>query len=282
LPSDSATGNEGPKHVGRDCSTHSMSSGFEPFNTLNHRSTHESVCKENLLGDKALREKVKTLEAQRGKAKAIEKTEAQIAQRLQVNHGDSVLCAVTSEDGCPRCLEKWVQVLLSREEALKDVDVLPRTVTEACKEVLGSTSRPIEVYEVKMNYAKILAALDRLEKHRRDTVFEEVSKLETEVGEIEDLISLCFDKMDEDGRGVVTCEQFAALMCGEGSENTSMVVVSLEEATALFNQMSKGEKEIDRNRFKDEITHVGLQVLTGNIAWRRNSHKRYRDHWYSF
>jgi len=171
-----------------------------------------------------------------------------------------------------------VHRLLRHEEALQGFSA--RSASEACRSVFGSGSQLIELRDVKANYAEILRAVGALTQEQLLALRPEQEKLRQEVEAIEDLIVLCFEKMDEEGTGSIPREQFVDFVCAEGDENQCVLMTSPEDAENLFNQMSKGKQVITYEQFKDEITYGCLQVLRGNIDLRRSLHKKYRDCWF--
>jgi hypothetical protein len=240
------------------------------------------VSRQALFGDKCLRPKVLRLRAIHEELEALNQTRSQVATRLSKNtKGAAINVPAALEAGVGSgslCLSEWVLRLLSHEDALKGVSA--RSVKEACNGVLGSTNQLVELRDVKAHYPEILAAVDKLTQERMTTVRSELDKLDSEVGEIEELIVLCYEKMDEDDNGWIARERFVEFVCGEGDEDSGSTAVSSKDAECLFNQMSKGEETLTFERFKDEITNGCLQTLRGNIDLRRSMLKRYRDYWF--
>eukprot|EP00929_Paragymnodinium_shiwhaense_P098186 TRINITY_DN59703_c0_g1_i1.p1 TRINITY_DN59703_c0_g1~~TRINITY_DN59703_c0_g1_i1.p1 ORF type:complete len:476 (+),score=108.94 TRINITY_DN59703_c0_g1_i1:175-1602(+) len=282
-------------------------SGFEAFSSLMgvSESTAESRSATNrqaLFGDKSMRPKLLRLRTLEGEVEALSKTRALLKERLPEQgsggasssvislppefeaglpsdaSGDSVSSSGTSP-GAALCLSDWVQRLIAHEEALRGVPA--RSVKEACNGVFGNTNHLIALKEVKARYRDILVVVDRQARERIDAAWIELAKLIDTVNEAEDFIYACFEKMDEEGKGAITQNQFVSFVC-EDSENWSgnMEAVEAKDASALFEQMAKGSKEITYEQFKEEITHGCLQVLRGNMALRKSHRKRYRDYWF--
>lgn len=286
VPALTLTEGRHPRDI-RDCSAQGLTTRFDPFSNLMGAGDRPADQGGNLFGDRALRPKILHLANLKEEVKALEQTAQQLSRRLaplESEPGAVVVAPKAFEAACLNSsalrLSEWVQQLLSHEEALRGVPA--RSVKEACSEVFGSTSRLIGLTEVKSNYAAILQVAGRLTDDRITAVASELGKLEQEVGEIEDIVALCFEKLDVAGNGVVTRKQFMSFVCGEGDENLpASCAVSASDANSLFSRMlPKGREELDFDSFRGELTHGCLQILRGNIALRRSMLKRYRDYWF--
>jgi len=273
----------------RDCMGSPHGLFLQPnFSSDRPSPTNGGTGRQALFGDKALRPKMLRLQALEGEMEALERTRQQISNRLSSSEGASprthsisipnVLEAGATDEPA-LSLSEWVHRLLQYEEALHGVTA--RAVKEACSSVMGSTSRLISFQEVKASYVEILGTVQKQAIERIADSRAEHERLDNEVSEIEDFISLCFEKMDEEGRGSVTKKQFVAFICGEGDKSNSEAIhVDQKDAGALFDQMLRGSREMSFQLFKDEITHGCLQVMRGNLALRSAMLKRYRDWWY--
>eukprot|EP00747_Dinoflagellata_sp_TGD_P151370 gnl/TRDRNA2_/TRDRNA2_177207_c10_seq2.p2 gnl/TRDRNA2_/TRDRNA2_177207_c10~~gnl/TRDRNA2_/TRDRNA2_177207_c10_seq2.p2 ORF type:complete len:154 (+),score=47.08 gnl/TRDRNA2_/TRDRNA2_177207_c10_seq2:116-577(+) len=151
--------------------------------------------------------------------------------------------------------------------------------------VLGNSNRLIKLDEIKERYPEIPTAVDNLVRQEHARVHAQLAQLDIEVTELEEIIATCFEKMDEEGQGVITRECFVKFVCAEdGDENPQDVDdnsrVPYQDAVTLFDTMSKGQDELTYDQFKDEITNGGLEVLRGNIDMRRCKLQRYRDYWF--
>lgn len=239
------------------------------------------VSRESLLGDKSLRAKQLEIGSLEKKVEALMQTRTQIAACAENAESGEIAVPPSFESGAGAlCMKEWVDQIMRYEPAMEGVHA--RTVKQACGSVMGTTNRLIELQEVREHYTEILGAVDHLAQQRIATVDTELMKLDNEVGEIEDLICSCYEKMvDEDGN-VITRQRFVMFVCGisEGKENVGVLQVSPEDAESLFLQMSKGKEELSLGQLKDEIPHGCLQVLRENMELARSEKKQYRDYWF--
>lgn len=294
---DGGTGGTGTKHA-RHESAWGNPCVIAPcaMTCIEERSADTAAGRRALFGDKSLKPRLMRLKTKEGEVEALMTVRAQISKRLPDTAGKTIAVPAVLEAGLSRIPEaELVRRLRLHEESLANCP--ERFVTQACVRVLGTTSvergagsapllaeRSVELTEMKKHYTEILNTVDVLVQERISQLHAELTKLDAEVGEIEDLISLCFDKMDEEATGSISSGRFVAFVCTQETQEMvhpepDIVVVSPEDAESLFIQMSGGQGEITFEQFKDEITVGCLQVLQANINLRRHMQKRYRDWW---
>jgi len=249
-----------------------------------HAMNPNFACGPALFGDKSLQPKLLRVHALEEEIQALEHTCEQIARRLRAAEGDphghvSILEQLEAgeTDGCGMCISEWVHRLISHERALQ---LSARSVKEACNDVFGNTSRYIQAEEVKQHYVEILAAAKRLTEERIAVARAEHCQLDHDIGEIEDFIALCFEKMADDSRETVSKQRFVEFLSGADLAGDVPLAVDPKDAELFFDHMSKGAGHIGFEQFKDEVTHGCLQHLRGTIALRRSMLKRYRDYWF--
>mmetsp|Transcript_53986 Transcript_53986/g.94750 ORF Transcript_53986/g.94750 Transcript_53986/m.94750 type:complete len:378 (+) Transcript_53986:44-1177(+) len=296
---DGGTGGTGgptskPRHC--ECIAAGANSRFIDLGSIaciQERGTDTAAGRQALFSDKSLKPKLQRIKGIEEEAEALKEARRRIRDKLQTPEGkDSVVPDrleehVSETDAQP--LSEWVRRLLLHEKCL--VSVTARVVKEACVSVLGSSpsgalganNRLVQLQDVKAKYQSILSAVDNLLQERISSLDVELQRLENEVGESEDLIALCFDKMDEEANGFITRECFIAFLCDEAAEDadgSNSVIVSPKDAGCLFDIMAQGATELTYERFKEEITHGCLQILRDHIEVRRNMSKRFRDYWF--
>lgn len=177
----------------------------------------------------------------------------------------------------PVRINDWVPRLVQPGGPLHGLP--PSLVSEACKSAFpGGTQQLLNAEALAASHAELTASARRLAEARLLQVRAERGRLEGEADELEDLIALCFEKIDDDGEGKISRERFVDFVCGEG--DAVQLSVHPDDLDSFFSQMSKGEEEISYEQFKEEITDGCLQVLHSSIDWRRSLRKRYRDYWF--
>lgn len=287
----------GSSRGSRECNAPSLGnrlSGCGSLACIEERGSDTAAGRQALFSDKSLKPKIQRMKGLEQEVEALMEARVHIRDRLPSSEGSTLVIPegleehISETDAQP--LSEWVRRLLVHEKAFDGVTA--RTIKEACVNVLGSATggmlgasgRLVQLQEVKAQYENILIAVDTLLQERICALDAELRRLENEVGESADLIELCFDKMDEDGNGSITRECFIAFLCdeaaGEDAENINPVIVSPKDAGCLFDLMSRGEAELTKERFKEEITHGCLQILRDNINVRRGISKRFRDYWF--
>jgi len=260
-----------------------------------------TVGREALFGHKAVKTKLVRLRNYEAEVESLMQIRTQISKRLPDDAEGKPLSVPAPIDagGVSRIPEaELVRRLRLHEESLAGVP--EKFVTQACGRVLSLNAglkvvggaadsslvdRLVDLKDMKNHYAEILTAVDNLVQERISHLHTELTKLDAEVGEIEDLIALCFDKMDEEATGSITSVAFVDFVCEQETheveqEGSVARMVSCEDAESLFIQMSHGQGEITFDQFKDEITAGCLQVMSDNLMLRRHIQKRYRDYWF--
>lgn len=195
-----------------------------------------------------------------------------------------------------RSLSEWVQFLLHQEPLAKVCP--PRMLLKALTKVLTDHFKrnsatgdvqdsKIEAGVISECFPLLLEHVDGLVGTRVAEVEAELKQLDAEVEETEQRIESIFEKMDEEGEGAVTREQFVNFLCDEYDlENRGPpapgTTCSMKDAETLFEAMSgrngQGHKKLLHfETFKDQITKGGLQVLDVNLAQRRRSRQQFRD-----
>jgi len=262
------------------------------FTCVENRDADTAAGRRVLFGDKSLKPKLLRLRTCEAEVEALLQIRTQISKRLPDEEGKPVAIPAVLEAGEGRITEaELVRRLRLHEESLAGVP--EKFVTQACTRTLSrfldcapsvlerpSVERSVEVSEMKKHYAEILTTVDTLVQERVSELHAELAKLDAEVGEIEDIIAFCFDKMDEEGEGSISSGRFVAFVCdshGASHGKVQSILVSPQDAESLFLTMSQGQGELTFQQFKDEITAGCLQVMQSNITLRRISQKRYRD-----
>lgn len=263
-------------------------SGFIDLACVQDRSADSAASRQALFGDKSLKPKLLRLRTYEAEAEALVQIRAQISKRLPDEEGQPVAVPALLEAGFGHFPEaELVRRLRLHEEAMAGVP--EAFVTQACARVLGHSTpdgmpeRPVEIALVKKKYAAILNAVDLLVQERIRLLHIELAELGNEVGEIEDLIALCFEKMDEEATGSISEGRFVAFVCDPSQQEFSekgKIVITPQDAENLFIQMSRGQGELSFAEFKEEMTAGCLQVLQTNLDTRRLLRKRYRDYWF--
>jgi len=299
--SDGGTGGTGTQRAkddsvwGSTCDATDM--GFIDLSALacvEDRGAETAAGRRALFGDRSLKPKLLRLRTLEAEAEALVVSRAQISKRLPDEAGKPIAVPAVLEAGMSCIPEaELVRRLRLHEESLAGVP--EKFVTQACSRVLfpdtdgvhvvGMVERSVELKAMKKSYTEILSTVDALVQEHIAQLHEDLAMLDEEVGEIEDLIALCFDKMDEEATGTISSGRFVAFVCTQESQDLELVepgkvYVSVEDAESLFIQMSHGKSEITFEQFKDEITAGGLRVLINNIDLRRHMAKRYRDYWF--
>ena len=184
------------------------------------------------------------------------------------------------EDADSRAVTEWVRRFIEHEESVKGVP--PRMVSEACKTIMGDGNKVLDLQEVKGCYFGVLQEVRRLLDERICTVQDDLARLEQELLMLDEIIAICFEKMDVAGDGEVTSERFVACVCGEGEGDPSVIAVSPEDVEVLFKQMSKGKQVITQEKFKEEVRKAARDIqrcyrgMLGreDAAWHRLQRKK--------
>lgn len=297
--SDGGTGGTGgSSNKPRHCECIAPSSRFIDLGSMaciQDRGTDTAAGRQALFSDKSLKPKLQRIKSLEEEAEALREVRVRIGDKLSSSEGSRVAVVVPQgfeehiSETFAQPLSEWVHRLLLHEKCF--VGVTARVVREACVSVLGggpsgalgASTLLVQLKDVKAQYEKILLAVDNILKERISSLDAELQRLGNEVGESEDLIALCFDKMDEEGNGSITRDCFIAFLCDEAAEDvdgSNAVIVSPKDAGCLFDIMAQGECELTFERFKEEITHGCLQILRDHIEVRRNMSKRFRDYWF--
>eukprot|EP00448_Togula_jolla_P011321 CAMPEP_0170598140 /NCGR_PEP_ID=MMETSP0224-20130122/16085_1 /TAXON_ID=285029 /ORGANISM="Togula jolla, Strain CCCM 725" /LENGTH=336 /DNA_ID=CAMNT_0010922665 /DNA_START=38 /DNA_END=1048 /DNA_ORIENTATION=+ len=256
------------------CSLICMSSGQD----WDHLTPRQS-----LFGERALPPKQRRLEQLKVEVEALRLGQSRLVARLSSESGAKLMLSADAQasadvDGMALCLSDWVEKIAELEEAAKGLSV--QWIKQACGNALEQPEGLVELRAVQEKYKAILSALQDLAQERIATIELELATLEVEVGQLEELIIIVFEKIDEEVEGAITGDRFVEYLCGEDNEcRDASAAVTEEDARALFIQMSKGE-ELNFDRFKDEITQGCLHILLGNIRLRQALLKRYRDYWF--
>lgn len=263
---------------------------YDPFCSMEcvpDRTAGKAFDKQALCGEKPLRPKVLRSHTLTQEVEGLQKAKAQLTERIEPQEGSSSPSSAPSvpkdfqadlEDADSGAVTEWVRRFLEHEESVKGVP--PRMVSEACKTIMGDGNQVLDLKEVKGCYFGVLQEVRRLLDERICTVQDDLARLEQELLILDEVIAICFEKMDVAGDGEVTSERFVACVCGEGEGDPSVIAVSPEDVEVLFKQMSKGKQVITQEKFKEEVTHGCLQILRANFDLRQSMKKRYRDHWF--
>lgn len=290
LESDGGTGGTG-SGAARPESSLCDGEGFIDLGCVQERRADSAAGRQMVFGEKSLKPKLLRLRSCEAEVEALMQNRTLISKRVPEDGGKSIAVPAVLEAGESRIDEaELVRRLCLHEESLAGVP--ENFVSQACAQVLSKffdtglvgeqpVERSVELSDMKVHYVEILTTIDRLVQQRISQLHNELAKIDAEVGEIEDLIALCFDKMDEDGEGSIGSGSFVAFVCDYGASTEStqqgIIVVSPEDAESLFMTMSHGQGELTFEQFKDEITAGCLQVMQSNMVIRRLVQKRYRD-----
>lgn len=262
--------------------------GFIDLGCVPDRGADVAAGRRMVFGEKSLKPRLQRQRTCEAEVEALLQTRTQISKRVPEDGGKGIAVpAVLQTDENHIDQAELVRRLCLHEESLAGV---PESfVSQACEKVLSkffdgkpvAGERAVELSDMKIHYVDILTTIDTLVQQRISQLHNELAKIDAEVGQIEDLIALCFDKMDEDGEGHIGSGSFVAFVCdhGDSTEGTQqgIIVVSPEDAESLFMTMSHGQGELTFEQFKDEITSGCLEVMQSNMVIRSLIQKRYRD-----
>lgn len=263
------------------------------FACVENRGAGTEAGRQALFGDKSLQPKLLRLKIYETEVEALTTIRAQLSKRLPDDReaGQPVAVPAVLEAGMDRIPEtELVNRLRLHEESL--VGVPEYFVTQACHRTfgvpMGVAMTFVALTDMKKHYAEILNNVDELVRERISKLNTELAKLDAEVEEIEELIDMCWFKIDEEDNKTISSQQFVAFVCEQGSleiekqkeAGVKTIVVSPEDAESLFIKMSHGEGEITFEQFKDEITAGCLEIMQANIDIRRTLSKQYRDYWF--
>jgi len=268
------------------------------FACVENRGAGTEAGRQALFGDKSLQPKLLRLKIYETEVEALMQIRTQLSKRLPAEAGQPVAVPVALEAGMNRIPEtELVNRLRLHEESL--VGVPEYFVTQACHRTfgvpIGVAMTSVELKDMKKHYAEILNNVDVLVQERISKLHTELTNLDAEVEEIEELIDMCWFKIDEEDNKTISSGQFVAFVCEQDSleigkqkeagvspdgKALKTIVVSPEDAECLFIKMSHGEGEITFEQFKEEITAGCLQIMQANIDIRRTLSKQYRDYWF--
>lgn len=268
------------------------------FACVENRGAGTEAGRQALFGGKSLQPKLLRLKICETEVEALMQIRTQISKRLPDEVGQPVAVPAVLEAGMNRIPEpELVNRLRLHEESLAGVPEY--FVTQACRRTFGApigvAMTFVELKDIKKHYAEILNNVDALVQERIAKLHTELTNLDAEVEEIEELIDMCWFKIDEEDNKTISSGQFVAFVCEQGSleiqrqkeaggveieQQKKTIVVSPEDAESLFIKMSHGEGEITFDQFKDEITAGCLQIMQANIDIRRTLSKQYRDYWF--
>jgi hypothetical protein len=256
---------------------------------VENRDADSAASRRVLTGDKCLKPKLHRVRRCEAEMEALMKASSRIGKRLPKEEGKSVPLPVALEAGVSRFSDiELVRRLRLHEESLAGVP--ERLVSQACARVMsncsgdgcpgGHVERPVELADVKANYVYLLSSVDSLVQENIAKLQEEVNQLNNEVQEIDDFMSICFDKMDQDATGSINSEMFVDFLCEQDLTLEGAIHISPQDAESFFMQMSHGQVEIGYDQFKDEITSGCLHAMQTNMNLRQHMQKRCRDFWF--
>lgn len=293
-------GGESPTHWVNPCDATDGFIDLGAFACVEERGADTAAGRRALFGDKSLKPKLLRLRTCEAEVEALMQIRTRISKRVPDDQGKSIAVPAVLDAGESRVTEsELVRRLRLHEESLAGVP--EKFVTEACTRVLNKfldcapapldspAERSVELSDMKKHYVDILTTVDTQVQERITELHDELTKLDEQVGEIEDLIALIFDKMDEEGEGSIRSGCFVAFVCEPLSAANpqspedgivSSVVVSPQDAESLFMTMSQNQDKLTFEQFKDEITAGCLQVMQSNLILRRHQQKKYRDTWF--
>lgn len=286
---DGGTGGTGARRAeSHFCDATEMGIGFS---CVEERGADFAAGRRELFSDKSLKPKLNQLRACEAEVEALLQYRSQISKRLPEEEGKAVAVPAALEAGMSVMPEaELVRRLRLHEESLAGV---PETfVVKACEDVVArclgggsdakSGQQSVDIKKMKEHYRQILTKVDELIQERISELHGELDKLDSEVSEIEELISLVFDKMDEEESGSISSGRFVAFVCeqlpsSEDSPQHQTVFISPQDAESLFMTMSNGKNDLTYEEFKEEVTAGCLNVMHSNIVLRQHLQKRYRN-----
>lgn len=218
-----------------------------------------------LSGDKCLIPKLQNLRSSSLECEAMKRAHSLLKSKLEAAASGDLPLPKSPRDNAT--VPGWVHQLAI------EIQMPAKMINEACFEVFGFTERSINAQEFLTSYADVLAALARLAEQELDTMKSDLDKLQDNIAIAEDLIAVCFDKMDEEGNDAITKEQFVGFICSDDVESR----VNPKDAESFFLSIADGKPVLGFEQFKTGITSNCLKVLYSTMDLRRSNSQKFRD-----
>mmetsp|Transcript_5534 Transcript_5534/g.16067 ORF Transcript_5534/g.16067 Transcript_5534/m.16067 type:complete len:344 (-) Transcript_5534:114-1145(-) len=234
------------------------------------------VARQALFGERSLKFRMANIKS---RAEEVGALVAVIGQLDGAGGSSAMAPQMSTGSRCPIPATEWANRLLQHEPALRNAPA--SFVIEACRTTFaGDARRPVDEEEFGKKYGELLDHVKRLLNTRLEDSRFELSRLEAARDDVEEQITFCFEKIDEDGDNQISRAGFVEFVCGQGDEKTSTVIAYPEDVADFFNHMSKGEEVLTYEQFKEEVTDGCLMLLHKAIDLRRSQRKRFRDTWF--